>query len=840
MRKKAFLALAAGMMLSVGLAGLTGREAMGGEKVTGRGQPLPFWTYKDFEKGNIPQKYTIRKAHPRLLITPDNRQDIIAKAKAAPKLFQAIITLAEKGKGEPAALACAAVYQLGLVPNFKYSLSRDQYGKRGVAATISLIGDTSMEDFETYQGCRLGIPCGYDWLYPLLTAEQKRALVKEMIRLTNQESLDGGRGPESSPEVFCPFGTLSGPHCPFGGHRMTMGLAFYGDGVDDKAAARIVDETFKKVWWNPQQELKYGSLIHLVRYLEGGGWFEGMTHYGANSKFFPHIAAWKTATGQDYFARLGYFRNLPYLIAHSSVPKKKGEPNCTLPLFRFYSINPSGKGSDAPGVKKMLAAATGYLAQPDPAGASLAQWLLEQDPIGGIENLPDDGKLVFGLLMGDPSVKPKAPAELKLPLTMQVPGMGIVHMRSSWSDPDATLVGFADNGFTAYAAEAANTFCLWKNGAALFPYRGQIAGAYEYTPSATPDNNIVGYYNTDGSFWDPSVLKPVFAVPRAGAPARPKVRGSATRREGFALESVPGEFDFMHSTMQTDIYRRYLLRTLVYLRAKTKGQPEFVVLRDRTDRYFTNLFQSATEPKAGPDWGKEGKAVPLSGASWGKPAAKIPGQWHIANVSCITVTNDRTYERFPGPRKAHARAFLKVVWPESVKVTKIGGPGHAMDNLVDRRGAKSAGTALWRDIGVKNPTVNDKLAFGGFWRLIVWPKGTSRTRTFLHVIQPTDSNVERPHTIRLLKCAGGIAAQAGPNVVMFGRDHKPFGSVKVQVAAETTRIVVGDIEPGAACMVVAGGKTRTVKASAAGSLLLKDVRLAAGETVEVTVSKAGK
>jgi hypothetical protein len=838
MRQKALLAFAAGTLLGVGLAGSTGRKVMAGQRPAEGKQPPPFWTYEDFKKGSIPQEYTIRKGHPRLLITPDNRGRILARAKAAPKLFQAVIDLAEKGKGEPAALAGAAVYQLGLIDGFKHALSREQYGKKAVEATMALIGDASMEDFETYTGCRLGVPCGYDWLYPLLTAEQKQALVKEMIRLTNQESLDGGRGPASSPEVFCPFGTLSGPHCPFGGHRMTMGLAFYGDGVDDASAKRIVDETFKKLWWNPQQKLSYGSLIHMVRYLEGGGWFGGMTHYGRNAAFFPHIAAWKTATGQDYFARLGYFRNLPYLIAHSNVPKKKGEPNCTLPLFRFYSLNPPGRGADAPGVKKMLAAATGYLARTDPAGASLAQWLLEQDPIGGIENLPDDGKLVFALLMGEPAVQAKSPEQLKLPLTLVVRGMGIVHMRSDWSDPDATLVGFADNRFVAYAAEAANCFGLWKNGAALFPYRGQISGGYEFEPSATPGNDIVGYYNTDGSFWDPGVLKPVFVVPKAGAP--PRGRGSATRREGFAIESVPGEFDFMHSTMQTHMYRRYLLRTLLYLRAETRDQPEFVVLRDRTDRYLTSMFQSAAEPKVGPGWDTEGKAVPITGGSWGQPAVRIPGQWTIRDVSCITVTNDKAYERFPGPRKAHGRAFLKVVWPESVKVTKIGGPGHEMDILADRRGAKSGGGALWRDIGVKNPTVNDKLAFGGFWRLIAWPGGATRTRTFLYVIEPTDSKARRPHTICLLKCATAIAAQAGPNVVVFGKDHKPFSSAKVQVAAETARVLVSDVEPGAIHRIAAGKRTVTAKASAAGLLRVKDLRLSAGQTLEVTPAEAGK
>ncbi|KKL21557.1 hypothetical protein LCGC14_2444270, partial [marine sediment metagenome] len=430
--------------------------------------------------------------------------------------------------------------------------------------------------------------------------------------------------------------------------------------IEDASAKRIVDETFTKVWWNPEGELRYGSLIHMVRYLEGGGWFGGMTHYGSNSKFFPHILAWQTATGQDYFARLGYFRALPYLIAHSSVPKKKGEPNCTLPLFRYYSINAPGTGSDSIGVKRMLAAATGYLGKIDPAGASLAQWLLEQDPIEGARNLPDDSKLVFGLLMGDPRVKARSPGELELPLTLVVRGQGIVHMRSAWGDPDATLVGFADNRFKAFAGEAAGCFGLWKNGAALFPYRGQISGAYEYDPSATPDNCIVGLYNKDG-YWGARTLYPTFTVPKAGVSFRKEV---GVHRGPLRIDSVPGEYDYMVRYMETGIYRRYRTRTLVYLRARRKGEQEYVVLRDLTDRFYATLFQSATEPQIGPNWDRRAKETPRLASTPGKRAAPVPGQTEMDNSTCITITNDKAYERFPGPRKAHGRAFLKVVFPD--------------------------------------------------------------------------------------------------------------------------------------------------------------------------------
>ena len=119
--------------------------------------------------------------------------------------------------------------------------------------------------------------------------------------------------------------------------------------------------------------------------------------------------------------------------------------------------------------------------------------------------------------------------QLKLPLTLVVRGLGIVHMRSAWGDPDATLVGFADNRFKAYAGEAANCFSLWKNGAALFPYRGQISGACEYDPSTTPDNNVVGYYNKD-YFWNASTLRPTFTVPKASAALAPGPRPEIHQR----------------------------------------------------------------------------------------------------------------------------------------------------------------------------------------------------------------------------------------------------------------------------------------------------------------------
>ena len=81
------------MVLTIGLtaAVVFGAERTAGSKRIDEARGPSFWTYQDFLDGRIPPKYTVRKGHPRLLITPGNKKDIIAKIRAAPRLWQKAI-----------------------------------------------------------------------------------------------------------------------------------------------------------------------------------------------------------------------------------------------------------------------------------------------------------------------------------------------------------------------------------------------------------------------------------------------------------------------------------------------------------------------------------------------------------------------------------------------------------------------------------------------------------------------------------------------------------------------------------------------------------------------------
>ena len=85
------------------------------------------------------------------------------------------------------------------------------------------------------------MPCGYDWLYPLLTDAQRKTVVAELIRLAGNPMRNAKGVP------------LSGANAPAGFQRMTMGLAFHGDGIDDAAARSIVDSTFRHLWRNAEK-----------------------------------------------------------------------------------------------------------------------------------------------------------------------------------------------------------------------------------------------------------------------------------------------------------------------------------------------------------------------------------------------------------------------------------------------------------------------------------------------------------------------------------------------------------------------------------------------------------
>ncbi len=791
-------------LLAVGLATqlLPGGESRGKPQENRAQPPPPFWTYQDILAKRTPQTYTIRKGHPRLLITPDNKKEIIAKIKAGPDLWRGVIRDANANKGEEGLLSCAAIYQIGLVPGFKYAHTRIEYGRRGVESLMkwdpsAAFGRRGPINYTWEGNYLLANPCGYDWLYDLLSDAQKNKLVRRMIDLEQRDK--GGRG-----GLNHTMNTLIGK-------VMTLGLAFHGDGVDDEAARRIVEKYWRN-WWDTSKPLGNSgrNLVFQALVLEGGGNHEGFNYVAYTLNCIPWIAAWKTATGQDYFKHLGFLRNWPYWFLFAAAPSSLPDGFFVLPV----QIYDPGRGRDLP------AAATGYLADVDPKGAAMTRWWYDHHSgytHKGIRRYHGP-PLILGLLIGDPRVKGRSPSELGLSKTLIMRGLNRVYMRSNWDDPDSTLIAFSNSRF-ATRVWGWNSLAVWKNGGSLFQYR--VGGGHRH--------RIPWAYNTVLFY----VGKKCIAPPAYGRMnSMAQMVGSRFDFGTLSVASVPEEYDFVrgacpkaYSTKGTTLQVRRAERTLVYLRPAPGEKTDYLVVLDRTETNQEDtephlIFGTPFEPKIGRDWKREdeGKLV-------------VDGQWMIRNAPCIVVTNTHRYDVDSGHSRrgkwtAHARAFFKTLYPSAIRILKIGGPGHHMDDI--------SGNPRLPDF--RKMDRNRQVIDGGYWRFHVVPGERSRKHTVMSVMELTDSKFEEPAgPLELLQGSRILGAQAGPNIVLFSKDGKELSSGAVKAArAGTVRLLVADLEPETNYTLHAGGQSLKLRSTKAGTAYAKRIDIEAGDVIKVS------
>jgi hypothetical protein len=378
------------------------------------GEPPGIWKYQDFLDGKLPPKYEVRKGHPRFLITPENKGEIIEKIKAGPGLWQRAIDAA-KGKEWEAMLACAMIYQMDLVPGFKYAMTREQYGRKAVELLLKC--DYKEENVKNFAN-----PAAYDWVFDLMTPEQRKIVVQGMIARVKEGAARGGK-----PYAIQDTNGVDN-------QAFILGLAFYGDGVDDAAARDITEGAWKKVLWNPEFSTRHildrsRTVLFFIRMLEGGCNDEGNHYFPYHCKFPLHVGAWKTATGVDCFAHMGYFRNLPYLESFIMQPFDDGTLGHDIGLSGYLCYSP-GCHHNYHNIGSTVVAATGHLRQVDPRGAALARWWVQQHKVWGDMHQDNKGALlVYGLLIGDPRVRPLSPRELEIPLTHVMRGLNLVFVR---------------------------------------------------------------------------------------------------------------------------------------------------------------------------------------------------------------------------------------------------------------------------------------------------------------------------------------------------------------------------------------------------------------------------
>jgi len=189
-------------------------------------------------------KYTIREGHPRLYLTKERleriRERCAEKKNAQAKYYAVLKNFADKyipGKSKVSVsdgLCLAFLYAVGKVPGFDYSVrSIDEYGMLGAAVLSQLLPPSDLDYYERYTPDF--IAC-YDWLFPAMTPQQRKAVFNNFTAMADKMRLAlgtpiGGRF-RGAREMYAYYG-----------------LPFYGDGKyihpDDKMAAAAIDQKAK-------------------------------------------------------------------------------------------------------------------------------------------------------------------------------------------------------------------------------------------------------------------------------------------------------------------------------------------------------------------------------------------------------------------------------------------------------------------------------------------------------------------------------------------------------------------------------------------------------------------
>lgn len=376
----------------------------------------------------------IRKGHPRIYLTPERIPEL---RKQAVTSKAAVFELMKKRTGGKQA---ALFYALGSDSSLKLAKSPEEYGRIAAEALLQSVREnnrrTSPDDLAVL----------YDWANDALTREEKQAFVDFCkLRIGTEVRVHEGKS----------HGYRAAPH-PLG---IIAALSFYGDGIDDAYAKRLLIQGLRDTLLdNLAMEHSSGS--------EGG--FSDGTYYifQLGKTFYPFLAV-STATGTDFLLEHDVLTRLPNHLLRVMLPftiERAGNDK-KLPYFATFHDNwtttTKDYGSSGAVIANLLTiTAAEFSRHGDDKTAGLYTWFVKE-AFGGIPYQAAD-PLSFVLMKWD--IQPRSPQELGLQKAEALgwnegkgridrdrfgkkAGIGWVSMRSAWDDPDATFALFKAEPF---------------------------------------------------------------------------------------------------------------------------------------------------------------------------------------------------------------------------------------------------------------------------------------------------------------------------------------------------------------------------------------------------------
>lgn len=298
------------------------------------------------------------------------------------------------------------------------------------------------------------VPIAYDWIYETLSEQDKAVLIAMMLRwydwiqgvrtsYNNGVLIKGKRyhetpigdcsGIHNCTDITGPqslgfdFGNMSGNF--MGGHVYLMSMiaiAVYGENSDTPAYfANFQSLLDKTVIDNYESDFKHG----------GGDSVEGWNYGGGFQFSLLGLYGYHTATGDTKISNLRWPTALIDAMIH-----RVGANLSEIPYYGYWTGTPLGKarmGMILPmvGVEQRL--------RPGSSQSKVGQYFLHNVKY---EDKVDEWKM---MLWHDKSIPEAAPTEL--PLHYAAKGNGYFTSKSSWTDPNGTLVGLRLEGkFSAH------------------------------------------------------------------------------------------------------------------------------------------------------------------------------------------------------------------------------------------------------------------------------------------------------------------------------------------------------------------------------------------------------
>ena len=718
----------------------------------------------------------------------------------------------------------------GALPGVSFGHSASEYGNLARTVLFRLVSDNGGRIGDENQ--EPGI-IAYDWLYPLLSTQDRLTLV-DWMKYADAKNDEG-----------TPFTVYA---ASIRGYRVMSGLAVYGDGIDDQWATTKIGQ-YGAYYRDPTGVTRSESDLGG----NDGSAAEGISYgfsYTMRRTLLPE-EAYRTANGISVANHYSgqdtrFFRYQPQHLLYRILPW--ATPYASLPGGRQYVLekghyNKAWGGAAEHEYSLWLSVVAGLYQTIDPNVSQLAAWLLQNRTGPLAENdvyILNDW--VFGKFIAGPTstIAPKSPTELGLSPTRYF-HEGRFVFRSSWDDLDASYVTMNVNQWHrspwGRSPLQPGAFQVHRKGPQVIN-QGGLTGHDWGATGAGPANMLIFPDRTQAAStgdWDD------LGGHRRYIYVQNNMRGSID----FVQESVADTLDAMRYTLAdaqndvdyvyADVTRAYnstrfkddynparvseVVRQMVYFRpAQPSTDPVRLVIFDRATTTNTKfekewLFHTATEPSVN------------GTATNGQPVRGGHGDRHVTYTGATRVTATNTLAGSNG------RTFLTPLLPESRTIVKIGGPNAAGQSWVadsheyegpygDRHPYGSA----W------GPEI---MQYVGMYRIEVIPTTPALSDVFLNVVEVGDANMSAPTPTALLPGVGLAAARVGNRIAVFNKASAAVntGSFTVDQAG-TFKIHIADLTPLGEYDLMVGGSPARHTATAAGTLYL-EYPLTAGAQIQL-------